>query len=217
MVSAASRGVPSLGTGPTGVGLGVGVAVSVGAAGVGLVVICGAGDGVGRGAAFGGSAGAAVSAPVDGDRTEPPTGSAGVITAQAARARDASSSQTATRRELIPQRDGTWRAAPDAESGTAGPEVAERSGRLVLPALVSPSATIAREHVVGWRLTLLSPVRLMVLGRLLVVRSVPQQEADVEVHRPVARTLLVPVGVAGFVVRVRLPRNLPRPVIGIRS
>jgi hypothetical protein len=110
MVSVASRGVPSLGTGPVGVGLGVGVAVTVGAAGVGLVGVCGDGDGVGSGVAFGGSAGAAVSAPVGGDRTEPPTGSAGVITAQAASASDAGSSQTARRRELIPQRYGTGRA-----------------------------------------------------------------------------------------------------------
>lgn len=61
-----------------------------------------------------------------------------MITAQAASASDAGSSQTATRRDLIPQRYGTGRAAPDAESvRLAGPEVVRTRRRAPLPPLWS--------------------------------------------------------------------------------
>ena len=78
--------------------------------------------------------------------------------------------------------------------------VAAMSAMWVVPALVGPSATVALEHWVGWRLALLSPLPLMVVGRLLVIRALPEQEAAAEARRPVGRTLLVPVGVAVFVV-----------------
>ncbi len=78
--------------------------------------------------------------------------------------------------------------------------VAAMSAMWILPALVGPSATLALEHLVGWRVAMLAPVPLMVFGRLLVVRSVPAHQADRGGERPLARTLLVPIGVTAFVV-----------------
>ncbi len=78
--------------------------------------------------------------------------------------------------------------------------VAAMSAMWILPAMVGPSATIALEHLVGWRVALLAPVPLMVVGRVLVVRSVPAQQPERETDRPLAKTLLVPIGVTAFVV-----------------
>lgn len=77
--------------------------------------------------------------------------------------------------------------------------IAAMSAMWILPAVIGPTATIALEHWVGWRVALLSPLPLMVIGRVLVVRAVPEQTADIEEPRPIGKTLLVPVGVTGFV------------------
>lgn len=77
--------------------------------------------------------------------------------------------------------------------------VAAMSAMWILPATIGPSATLALEHVVGWRLALLSPLPLMVLARLMVVRSVPPQPSGDTAERPVGRTLMVPLGVTAFV------------------
>jgi MFS family permease len=50
--------------------------------------------------------------------------------------------------------------------------VAASSAMWILPAMVGPAATLALEHTVGWRWTLLVPVPVVLAGRLLVVRAV---------------------------------------------
>lgn len=47
--------------------------------------------------------------------------------------------------------------------------VAAMSAMWILPATVGPSATLAVEHLTGWRIALLLPLPLIVIGRLLVV------------------------------------------------
>ncbi len=73
--------------------------------------------------------------------------------------------------------------------------VAAMSAMWILPATVGPSLTLALEHVTGWRIALLAPLPLIVLGRLLVVRAVPVAEPEPGPERPLGRTLLVPTGV----------------------
>lgn len=74
--------------------------------------------------------------------------------------------------------------------------VAASSAMWILPALVGPAATLGLEHLVGWRWTLLVPVPFVLLGRLLVVRAVRADAPDESGHRPLARTLLIPLGAA---------------------
>lgn len=73
------------------------------------------------------------------------------------------------------------------------------SAMWILPALVGPSATLALAHLVGWRLALLAPLPLMVIGRLLVVRTVPPQQPNSKENRPYRKPLLIPIGVAAFI------------------
>lgn len=77
--------------------------------------------------------------------------------------------------------------------------VAASSAMWILPALVGPAATLGLEHLVGWRWTLLVPVPFVLFGRLLVVRAVRDDPPDESAHRPLARTLLIPLGAAGVV------------------
>jgi MFS family permease len=75
--------------------------------------------------------------------------------------------------------------------------VAASSAMWVLPALVGPAATLALAHEFGWRWTLLAPVPIVLIGRLLVVRAA-DEDVDADV-RPLGRTLLIPLGVGGMV------------------
>ncbi|MBB5786430.1 MFS transporter [Jiangella mangrovi] len=80
--------------------------------------------------------------------------------------------------------------------------VAASSAMWILPAMAGPAATLALEHAVGWRWTLLVPVPVVLAGRLLVVRAVSGSAgsssiADDERLRPAG--LLVPVGAAAMV------------------
>jgi predicted MFS family arabinose efflux permease len=77
--------------------------------------------------------------------------------------------------------------------------VAASSAMWILPALVGPAATLALEHLFGWRWTLLAPVPVVVFGRLLIVRAAPPDRDEPRPGRPLWRTLLVPVGVAALV------------------
>ncbi|RSM34493.1 MFS transporter [Amycolatopsis balhimycina DSM 5908] len=77
--------------------------------------------------------------------------------------------------------------------------VAASSAMWILPALVGPAATLGLEHLVGWRWTLLVPVPFVLLGRLLVMRAVRDDPPDESEHRPLARTLLIPLGAASVV------------------
>ncbi len=49
--------------------------------------------------------------------------------------------------------------------------VAASSAMWIVPALVGPPATLALEHLVGWRWTLLVPVPVVLAGRVLIVRA----------------------------------------------
>ncbi|WP_199701470.1 MFS transporter, partial [Jiangella rhizosphaerae] len=50
--------------------------------------------------------------------------------------------------------------------------VAASSAMWILPAMVGPAATLALEHVAGWRWALLAPVPVVLAGRFLVVSAV---------------------------------------------
>lgn len=76
---------------------------------------------------------------------------------------------------------------------------AASSAMWILPALVGPAATLALEHLIGWRWTMLVPLPIVLVGRTLVARVAKMDSTAADSHRPVGRTLLVPVGVAGIV------------------
>jgi MFS family permease len=78
--------------------------------------------------------------------------------------------------------------------------VAASSAMWIAPALVGPAATLGLEHLVGWRWTLLAPVPVVLVGRLLVVRAArPDHSQHQDGDRPLGRTLLVPLGVTAIV------------------
>jgi MFS family permease len=77
--------------------------------------------------------------------------------------------------------------------------IAASSAMWILPALVGPAATLALEHVLGWRWTLLVPVPVVLVGRFLVVRAGRSEPEEPSRPRPLWRTLLVPIGVSGLV------------------
>lgn len=78
--------------------------------------------------------------------------------------------------------------------------VAAMSAMWILPATVGPSATLAVEHLAGWRIALLIPLPLILLGRALVLRAGPVGDPEPSPARPAGRALLVPVGVTAGVV-----------------
>ncbi|TDD64600.1 MFS transporter [Jiangella aurantiaca] len=78
--------------------------------------------------------------------------------------------------------------------------VAASSAMWILPAMVGPAATLALEHVAGWRWALLAPVPVVLAGRFLVVSAVRGEAApsgDGRHLRPAG--LLVPAGAAAVV------------------
>lgn len=77
--------------------------------------------------------------------------------------------------------------------------VAASSAMWILPALVGPAATLGLDHLVGWRWTLLVPVPVVLVGRVLVVRAADPDPKERRPHRPLGRTLLIPLGVSGIV------------------
>lgn len=81
--------------------------------------------------------------------------------------------------------------------------IAASSAMWILPGLIGPAATVALEHLVGWRWALLAPVPIALVGRALVLRAAPVAGASAE-RRPVGRTLLIPVGVTAFVALTEL-------------
>ena len=91
--------------------------------------------------------------------------------------------------------------------------VAASSAMWIVPALVGPAATLGLEHLVGWRWTLLVPVPVVLIGRLLVVRASGADLPDEGAHRPLGRTLLVPLGVAVLVFGTG--RGWPLAVAGV--
>ncbi|HZB51193.1 MAG TPA: MFS transporter, partial [Mycobacteriales bacterium] len=77
--------------------------------------------------------------------------------------------------------------------------VAASSAMWIVPAFVGPPGTLALEHAVGWRLTLLAPVPIVLAGRVLVLRAARGAAGGGAARRPAGRTLLVPVGVGVLV------------------
>lgn len=77
--------------------------------------------------------------------------------------------------------------------------VAASSAMWILPALVGPAATLALEHLVGWRWTVLVPVPVVIIGRLLILRAARPEQPDETAERPLWRTLLVPLGASGVI------------------
>ncbi|KAA9165562.1 MFS transporter [Amycolatopsis acidicola] len=77
--------------------------------------------------------------------------------------------------------------------------IAASSAMWILPALVGPPVILALEHLAGWRWTLLMPVPIVLIGRLLIVRTVRDDRPQKEAPRPLGRTLLVPLGAACIV------------------
>jgi len=80
--------------------------------------------------------------------------------------------------------------------------VAAMSAMWILPATVGPLVTLVLEHAVGWRMALLSPLPLMVIARLMVIRTVPPQPSGSTEERPLGQTLLVPIGITAFVLLI---------------
>lgn len=76
--------------------------------------------------------------------------------------------------------------------------IAASSAMWILPALVGPAATLALEHAFGWRWTLLLPMPIVLIGRLLVARVARADDSGEGRPRPLGRTLLVPIGVAAL-------------------
>lgn len=77
--------------------------------------------------------------------------------------------------------------------------LAAMSAMWLIPATVGPTATIALQHIFGWRLTLLAPVPLMLIARALLIarakaRSLPRREG------PSWIAFLIPIGVTASVV-----------------
>lgn len=79
------------------------------------------------------------------------------------------------------------------------------SAMWLVPAMVGPPATVLLEGILGWRWTLVAPVPLLVIARVLVVRAVPPQRPEPQAHQALLRPLLVPVGMATFIALVASP------------
>lgn len=77
--------------------------------------------------------------------------------------------------------------------------LAAMSAMWLLPAMAGPASTVALEQLLGWRWTLISPIPLLVVARILVVRAVPPQRPAPEAPQPLGRALLVPIGMAAFI------------------
>jgi MFS family permease len=77
--------------------------------------------------------------------------------------------------------------------------VAASSAMWIVPALVGPAATLALEHLLGWRWTLLVPVPVVLIGRVLIMRAARPDKDEERQDRPLWRTLLVSIGVAALV------------------
>lgn len=84
--------------------------------------------------------------------------------------------------------------------------IAASSAMWIVPGLVGPTAAAGLEHLVGWRWALLAPIPLTLLGRVLIVSALPArvsgEVATETAHRPVGPTLLIPLGVAVFVLSI---------------
>lgn len=93
--------------------------------------------------------------------------------------------------------------------------VAASSAMWILPAIVGPAATLALQHLVGWRWTLLVPVPAVIIGRLLVLRATRPEQPDDTAERPLWRTLLVPIGVSGVVLTSGKDGWWPLAVAGV--
>ncbi len=77
--------------------------------------------------------------------------------------------------------------------------VAASSAMWIAPALIGPAATLGVEHLIGWRWTLLTPIPVVLIGRLLVARSLRDEPPEAGPSPPLGRTMLVPLGAAGIV------------------
>jgi len=91
--------------------------------------------------------------------------------------------------------------------------IAASTAMWIVPGLVAPTATVGLEHLAGWRWTILTPIPVALVGRLLVLRAAPT-DAVSDQTRPVARTLLIPVGVAMFVALTE-SRLWPLSILGL--
>lgn len=91
--------------------------------------------------------------------------------------------------------------------------IAASTAMWIVPGLVAPIATVGLEHLAGWRWTILAPIPVALVGRLLVLRAVPAQAVSAQ-PRPIRRTLLIPVGVATFVALTET-RLWPLSILGL--
>lgn len=96
--------------------------------------------------------------------------------------------------------------------------IAFSSAMWILPGLVAPPLIVLAEHLIGWRWTLLLPVPFVVAAQLVIFHSVPSALPS-SLRRPVWRTLLVPLGIGGFLLASNAPRwcFLVVAAVGFRS
>ncbi|UVI36950.1 MFS transporter [Brevibacterium spongiae] len=83
------------------------------------------------------------------------------------------------------------------DDSTRARVIAISASMWILPALIGPVATLGMEHLIGWRWALLVPVPAVLLGRLLIVRAVKDDDLGPTSKRPIGRMLLIPIGAAG--------------------
>ncbi|GAA0944562.1 MFS transporter [Virgisporangium aurantiacum] len=91
--------------------------------------------------------------------------------------------------------------------------VAVASAMWIVPALVGPAATLGLEHLAGWRWTLLAPVPIVLVGRLLMTRAARPDPQEENGDRPLG--LLVPLGVAALVVGAWWPLQVVGVVVAV--
>lgn len=79
--------------------------------------------------------------------------------------------------------------------------IAASTAMWILPGLIGPTAAVGLEYLVGWRWSILLPVPLALIGRALVLWAAPLGRArSGAALPPLTRTLLMPLGVVGFIV-----------------
>ncbi|WP_181274588.1 MFS transporter [Brevibacterium oceani] len=82
------------------------------------------------------------------------------------------------------------------DDSTRARVVAISASMWILPALIGPAATLGLEHLIGWRWALLVPIPIVLIGRLLIVRAVQDDELGPRSKGPVGRMMLIPIGAA---------------------
>ena len=80
--------------------------------------------------------------------------------------------------------------------------IAAMSAMWLIPAMVGPPAALALQHLIGWRLTLLVPIPLMLLARTFVITESGPRPGPRAETPPSLRAFLIPLGAAASVLLI---------------